>query len=86
MLPRREGSGHIKAKAEETCGIHGMQPPTCRTITNTTIRGGYSQCVCFILILIIAQYERSYYYLYFEGQEPEAREIIKLPEGTQFTS
>lgn len=64
----------------------GCSTLTCQTITNTTVRGGYSQCACFILILIVAQYERSYYYLYFEGQEPEAREIIKLPKGTQFTS
>ena len=86
MLPRREGSGPIKANAEEACGIHGMQHPNLPNNHQHNNKGGYSQRVCFILILIIAQYERSYYYLYFEGQEPEAREIIKLPKGTQFTS
>ena len=63
-----------------------MQHPNLPNNHQHNNKGGYSQRVCFILILIIAQYERSYYYLYFEGQEPEAREIIKLPKGTQFTS
>lgn len=52
----------------------------CSVLTCPTT-SSYSQRVCFTLILIRAQYERSYYYLNFESLESEAREIIKLPQG-----
>lgn len=55
-------------------------------IANTATIGGYSQHVHLILILFTAQYGGAYYYLNFEGQESEAREIIKSPNGPRFTS
>lgn len=58
-------------------GIYGMQ--------HSNNRGLVSACLSY-LILITAQYGRSYYYFNFEGQEAEAREIIKLRKSTEFTS
>lgn len=86
MLFWQEGSVQIKGNEDKTGGTHGMQRPNLRNNHQPINDRGCSHCVRFILILTSAQYERSDYYLDFEGQESEAREIIKLPKGIQFTS
>lgn len=66
--------------------IWGCSTLICVTITNTIIIGGLSQHAHLISILVTAQYGRFYYYFNLEGQQSEARETIKLPKGTWFTS